>query len=100
MGYGVPNYDGSDGGITITKPTQHDDAYIKTLPLLQEGSKNVYVKILQVFLNYYAKENLDIDGDFGPATKKAVINYQTKNKLEIDGIVGNETWTQLLLKEK
>lgn len=101
MGYGVPNYDGSDGGtFQSTKPTEHDDAYIKTLPLLQEGSKNVYVKILQVFLNYYAKENLDIDGDFGPATKKAVIAYQTKNNLEVDGIVGKETWGYLLLKEK
>lgn len=101
MGYGVPNYDGSDGGsFQSTKPTEHDDAYIKTLPLLQEGSKNIYVKILQLLLNYYAKENLGIDGDFGPATKKAVIAYQTKNNLEVDGIVGKETWGYLLLKEK
>ena len=100
MGYGVPNYDGSDGGsFQSTKPTEHDDAYIKTLPLLQEGLKNVYVKILQVFLNYYAKEKLKVDGEFGSNTKEAVISYQTKNNLEIDGIVGKETWGYLLLKE-
>ena len=62
------------------------------------GSEGVYVKILQVFLNYYNSADLEVDGEFGPATKKALTDYQTKHKLEVDGIAGRETWTQLLLK--
>jgi len=103
IGYGIPNYPGAvpdqgqqpDAGL---KDDSLDHEYIRTLPLLQMGSEGVYVKILQVFLNYYNSANLEVDGEFGPATQKAVIDYQTKHKLEKDGIVGRETWTQLLLK--
>ena len=102
MGYGVPNYDASTGeqsGNNSTNPIcDIDNEYIRTLPLLQYGSKGIYVKILQVLLNYYNHANLDVDGDFGPCTKSAVADYQMKYKLEIDGIVGKQTWTQLLLK--
>ena len=98
MGYGVPNYTGSDGHSlgNSTTASSYDDEYIRTLPLLQFGCKNVYVKILQLLLNYYGKENLEVDGDFGAYTKTAVANYQMKNSLEVDGIVGKETWTHLL----
>lgn len=102
MGYGVPNYDGGGTGQAESpKPTTtYDDEYIRTLPLLSYGCKNLYVKILQVLLNYYGKFNLEVDGDFGPKTKSAVTDYQMKYSLEVDGIVGKETWTHLLLKQK
>lgn len=102
MGYGVPNYDASVGepsGSTSTNPVYDiDSEYIRTLPLLQYGSKGLYVKILQVLLNYYSGANLDVDGDFGPCTKSAVADYQMKHNLEIDGVVGKQTWSELLLK--
>ena len=101
LGFGVPNYDASDstsgsGGINST--FNPDREYIKTLPVLMLGKKNVYVKILQILLNYYEKASLDIDGEYGVLTKKAVADYQMKYSLETDGIVGIETWSHLLLK--
>ena len=98
IGYGTPNYGSSSGNNSTDSVHDLDSEYIRTLPLLQHGSQGVYVKILQVLLNYYNDANLDTDGEFGPLTKKAVIEYQKKYKLEVDGIVGKETWTQLLVK--
>lgn len=104
IGYGVPNYDGSDGNGSVdsTAPTVSaiDKEYIRTLPLLQKGSKSVYVKILQVLLNYYDCSGLDVDSDFGPKTQQAVKSYQMKSRLEIDGVVGRNTWTQLLITDR
>jgi peptidoglycan hydrolase-like protein with peptidoglycan-binding domain len=37
----------------------------------------------------------DIDGQFGPATKKAVIEFQGKNSLDKDGSVGPLTRSAL-----
>lgn len=101
LGFGVPNYDASDGtsGSGGTNSTFNPDReYIKTLPILMSGKKNVYVKILQILLNYYEKASLDVDGEYGVLTKKAVADYQMKYSLETDGIVGIETWSHLLLK--
>lgn len=101
LGFGVPNYDASDGtsGSGGTSSTFNPDReYIKTLPVLMLGKKNVYVKILQILLNYYEKALLDVDGEYGVLTKKEVADYQMKYSLETDGIVGIETWSHLLLK--
>lgn len=105
LGYGVPNYDGASENknnlYSRIDSTSHDlDAlYIKSLPLLQYGKNNVYVKIIQLLLNYYDKANLEVDGKYGVLTKKAVADFQMKNGIEVDGIVGTETWTQILLKQ-
>lgn len=57
--------------------------------LLKLGSKGKNVKILQDFLKIL------VDGDFGPATEKAVKDYQRKNSLIVDGIVGTNTWNEM-----
>lgn len=75
VGYGRPNYAG-------WKPT------------LKQGSKGPAVKELQELLNkkgFY----VDIDSDFGPMTKQAVISYQGSMNLYKDGIVGAKTWEKL-----
>ena len=36
------------------------------------------------------------DGDFGPATEKAVRSFQTKAALEPDGEIGADTWAAML----
>ena len=39
------------------------------------------------------------DGDFGPATRQAVINYQIAHGLDADGIVGRETFNSLIFNK-
>ncbi len=60
--------------------------------MLRKGSRGEDVKLLQGILRIKA------DGDFGPATEKAVRAFQTANGLTADGHVGPKTWG-LLLKE-
>lgn len=62
---------------------------IVTRPTLKEGSEGPFVKLLQ--------ERLGIlpDGDFGPATERAVRKFQWDKKLIVDGVVGPKTWAKL-----
>lgn len=53
---------------------------------LRRGSKGVPVMLLQKHLG------ITIDGDFGPATERAVKLHQERNKISIDGIIGPQTW--------
>lgn len=100
LGYGVPNYEATSESRIDSTSNDLDKEYIRTLPLLQFGKNNIYVKILQVLLNYYYDANLEVDGEYGAKTKKVVADYQMSNLLEVDGIVGTETWSHLLLKQK
>lgn len=78
-----------DGSITnIPKPT------IPNKPTLKRYSKGETVKLLQDLLNLKGY-GLKVDGDFGPATEKAVKDFQAANKLTVDGIVGPKTWAAL-----
>lgn len=55
------------------------------------------VKYVQGLLNKRlpAKDKLTADGDFGPATEKAVKSFQKARKLTVDGVVGPATWKEL-----
>ena len=59
-------------------------------PTLKKGSKGNSVAVLQTILE------IDVDGDFGPKTKEAVIQFQKAHNLKPDGIVGPKTWEELL----
>jgi hypothetical protein len=59
------------------------------LPVLKMGDTGEHVKTLQAALKLVA------DGDFGPATKAAVVAFQKKQGLYADGIVGRGTWAKL-----
>lgn len=64
-------------------------------PVLRTGMTGQSVKDLQsrlFTLGYYSAE---IDGQYGIATKEAVIAFQKRNGLDADGIVGEETRTVL-----
>ena len=63
--------------------------------LLKKGKTGPYVQDLQEHLNgIYPELELVADGDFGPATEKAVIKFQQDNGLGADGIVGPATWDE------
>lgn len=64
---------------------------------LEIGASGRLVEALQRTLNARAEPspNLDIDGDFGPATEKAVKAFQQSRQLEITGLVDSSTWKAL-----
>ena len=68
---------------------------VKTMPTIRRGAKQFEVGLLQLCLNKYNKERLDVDCSFGPKTEQAVKNFQLNYNLEIDGIVGPQTWTKI-----
>ena len=72
------------------------DEVLADNPTLILGSKGSEVARLQNLLNARGA-NIIADGDFGPATKKAVINFQAANGLLVDGVVGSQTWARLFV---
>ena len=66
-------------------------------PTVRRGNRNVYVKELQTDLTKlgYSLGICGIDGDFGPATEKAVKEFQRDHGLTQDGVCGPKTWAAL-----
>ena len=64
-------------------------------PMVRQGSKGVYVCVLQDALNTIGAYSVGVDGMFGPRTANAVRAFQQDNSLSADGIVGCSTWTAL-----
>ena len=68
----------------------------ETMSTLQLGSSNRDVTRLQELLNLAgATPRLRADGQFGPATDRAVRRFQSHHALTDDGIVGTRTWSAL-----
>jgi len=67
-----------------------------SVQVIKEGEKSNRVKLLQGIFNIISGAGLTLDGDFGQATKQAVINYQKVEGIGVDGIVGETTITTLL----
>jgi GH24 family phage-related lysozyme (muramidase) len=61
---------------------------------LRRGSRGKDVERLQKELNRHG-HTLTVDGDFGPATERAVLAFQRARKLKVDGLVGPATWGAL-----
>lgn len=77
-------------------PTRRE-AFYRQLPfggLLSKGSRGPSVEAVQWALTR-AGFAAGIDGDFGPATERAVREYQAAKKLTVDGLVGPKTWSAL-----
>lgn len=64
--------------------------------MLRSGSSGAGVREVQTLLQR-AGYPVAVDGDFGPATKKAVIAFQRDRDLETDGVVGPRTQEALRL---
>lgn len=65
-------------------------------PTVRDGDSGTKVRALQLLLNEHGA-SLEADGDFGAKTTAAVKEFQTDNKLESDGVVGEKTWSELVV---
>ncbi|MDL2273357.1 peptidoglycan-binding protein [Oscillospiraceae bacterium OttesenSCG-928-G22] len=64
-------------------------------PLVRQGSRGVYVFIMQDALNALGYTGGGFDGMFGGNTRAALIRYQRANGLSQDGVCGCNTWRRL-----
>lgn len=67
---------------------------------LQEGSSGNEVNALQTRLRELGFYGGNIDGEFGPITKRGVLLFQKSERLKQDGIVGPQTWAALEVPEE
>ena len=99
-GYGRPDYSISEVK-PAPKPKPQEDTkpkakgYTGTFPSvppnLKKGSKGQQVKNLQKYLNWFGAYGLEVDGDFGTKTQKAVKDFQKRTGLAVDGIFGKNS---------
>lgn len=64
-------------------------------PTLKLGDEGPAVEELQQLLNDRIMAGISVDGDFGPATRDAVMDFQSRHGLDVDGKVGPQTWDAL-----
>ncbi len=78
-------------GGSVTPPAPVEDIYA------EKGDSGDKVKRLQEFFNanFKSYSNLDVDGDFGPATEGVVKTFQSRVGVLADGIVGPITLAKL-----
>ena len=60
-------------------------------PPLHNGSQGEKVRMLQEKLKALGYYEAEVDGQFGPGTREAVVAFQQKNGLDADGLAGEET---------
>ena len=68
-------------------------------PPLSSGSRGEKVEELQKRLQALGYYDGEIDGQFGPGTKAAVVDFQKNNGLDTDGLAGTETLNLLYSQE-
>lgn len=75
------------------------EAELRGFPLLPRGSRGWPVVTLQgaLIAHGYSCGPDGADGDFGYNTQNAVCRFQRDAGLPVDGVVGDKTWTRLLL---
>ncbi len=75
-----------------------DRQFPSTLSL---GDRNTGVSLLQYYLDYLSTyydtiPAVEVDGDFGEATRNAVYAAQSTFSLPVDGVVGEDTWRAIV----
>lgn len=69
--------------------------FLPPYPTLRQGSRGIYVWLLQSLLESNQIPVGGIDGIFGEKTQSAVRTFQTNNSLAVDGVVGPNTWNAI-----
>lgn len=84
------------GVVTTTAPAHADDCYTWGRTL-SEGMSGEDVRQLQIRISGYPGYGsvLALDGDFGPATKAALVRFQQAYGLAADGIAASGTYSKL-----
>ncbi len=102
----------NDRGVSGVRPAggHHNHLHIRhlfpgeqdSLPVLSQGSSHPCVREAQRRLNYWIASApgagvaaIVVDGDFGNATRQAVMAFQRAHALADDGRVGEPTWAAL-----
>ncbi|GIH15276.1 hypothetical protein Raf01_34480 [Rugosimonospora africana] len=80
---------------TATSPALAADAP-PAWPTVSNGQQNVSVTTAQYLLRYKGS-TISADGVFGSQTLAAVKSFQTANGLPVDGVIGQDTWTKLVV---
>jgi peptidoglycan hydrolase-like protein with peptidoglycan-binding domain len=62
---------------------------------LRQGAAGKWVRELQNLLEKAGHDVGEVDGEFGGATKYAVLQFQRRSGLGADGVVGPQTWKAL-----
>ena len=78
--------------------TDHEEEKKVQAPfVLSQGDTGQGVQLLQMalLLHGYDVGVYGMDGQFGQATRAALLRFQTEKALEADGICGTEVWTAL-----
>ncbi|WP_327287466.1 GH25 family lysozyme [Streptomyces sp. NBC_01198] len=68
-------------------------------PVVSQGTTGHSVTAVQYLLDAHGSA-LAVDGDFGPATRSAVVAFQSSKGLTADGVVGPNTWQALIITVK
>ncbi|MDQ4134054.1 MAG: peptidoglycan-binding protein [Actinomycetota bacterium] len=66
-------------------------------PLVKQGEESQNVRIIQYLLRQRGR-NVNVDGNYGPATADAVRGFQKDQGLAVDGEVGDQTWSKLIVE--
>lgn len=77
------------------RPPQQGDLDVNNLRVVRRGQEGWPVRVVQGLL-VAGGIPVVVDGDFGPATDRAVRHYQSAHGLGIDGVVGPNTYGKLL----
>lgn len=101
-GYNGPGY--AAGGYHLKMAAAYERLSGRTATsaasgMLRMGSKGARVRDVQALL-VRAGITVKVDGDFGPATKAAVMEFQAAEGLARDGVVGPETMRRLDLRRQ
>ena len=78
---------------SLPSSTQLENA-VQRNGVVQKGNDGAAVREAQALLKAHGA-TIDVDGDFGPKTKAAVVSFQRSRGIEADGLIGPDTLREL-----